>query len=116
MHDVLGNRTVGLGLAALALIAAAAVTAANFAAPAPGADLEPVAGAEAIIDLVQGSETILWIALDGAVRSHSVIGWPTGDGTHDLGGSLVVERPTNGTAGVIDVAEKPMSVSFSVDR
>lgn len=114
MESVLGNRYLGLALAAVLLIAAAGATSAQFTSPAPGADLEPVGGAETVIDLVQSNETILWKSLEGTVATYSILGWPSTDGVNRLGGSLVVERSENGTAGVISTSEKPKSLEFSI--
>ncbi len=115
MERSLGYRLVGLGLAGILLTAAAFSTTALFKAPLPGSDLNPVGGAEKVISLIQGQETVLWTALTGTVGSYQVLGWPTSDGTHDLGGALVLERPESGSAGVIDFVEKPMSIEFNVD-
>lgn len=116
MQTVNSARLVGLGLAALLTIAAALPTTALFSATSPGSDLEPVGGAEMIIDLIQGQETILWSSLGGMVNSYKVVGWPLDDGTHELGGALVLERPVSGQAGIIDFGEKPMTVEFDVSN
>jgi hypothetical protein len=42
-------------------------------------------------------------------------GWATSDGTHDLGGALVIERPANPLAGTVNIGEKPSSVRFTFD-
>ena len=115
MQTVTSSRLVGIGLAAL-LTAAAFSTTALFSAPSPGSDLEPVGGAEMIIDLVQGQETILWSSLAGTVNSLKVVGWPSNDGTHELGGAMAIERPVDGQAGIIDFGEKPMAVEFDVSN
>ena len=115
MERSLGYRLVGLGLAGILLTAAAFSTTAFFSAPAPGSDLNPVGGAEKVISLIQGQETVLWTALTGTVSSYQILGWPTSDGTHNLGGGLVIERPESGSAGVIDFGEKPMSIEFSLE-
>ena len=107
-------RLVGLGLAAVLLMAAAVTTTARFQAPAPGSSLKPVGGAEMVIDLIQGQRAILWNSLTGPVNAYTVAGWPTSDGEHDLGGALMIELPENGSAGVIDFGEKPTSVEFEI--
>lgn len=114
MQTVNRSRLVGMGLAALLTVAATFPTTALFSAPSPGSNLQPVGGAEKIIDLVQGQETILWSSIGGVVMSFKVVGWPSNDGTHEVGGALVIERPVSGQAGVIDFGEKPMTVEFDV--
>ena len=116
MQSVLGIGSLRLALAAVLLIAASSAGVAHFASPAPGEDLVPQGGAEAVIELVQGSEAILWKALEGTVTSHALLGWPSSDGVHELGGGLVVERPANSSAGVIKTAEKPQSLAFSIEN
>jgi hypothetical protein len=46
------------------------------------------------------------------VATVRTLGWPSTDGTHDLGGALTIERPTEPLAGTIDIGEKPMSITF----
>jgi hypothetical protein len=104
----------GISLAALTIIAAAFSASALYEAPAPGLDLEPVAGAEKVIDLVQGESAILWTALAGDVTSYLVLGWPETHGEVELGGALVLERPEDGGAGVIEFGDKPMSIEFTL--
>lgn len=101
-------------MAALLTIAATVSTTASFGAPTPGSSLQPLNGAELVIDLVQGQETLLWSSLGGQVNVHEVIGWPTSDGQHDLGGALMMEKPENGLVGVIDTGERPMSAVFEL--
>jgi hypothetical protein len=43
---------------------------------------------------------------------YRVEGWPTTFGENDLGGGVVMERPVDGTAGVIEFGDKPMTLSF----
>ncbi|MEA1903092.1 MAG: hypothetical protein U9N56_06165 [Actinomycetota bacterium] len=114
MQNVITLRHLAFGLAALLITAASFSASAVFSAPAPGSNLEPVGGAELLIDLIQGQEHLLWSSLSGNVTSYEVLGWPTSDGEHDLGGALVIERPENGLVGVIDFGEKPMSAEFSI--
>jgi hypothetical protein len=106
---------IGLGLAMLATTAAAFSASALYEAPSPGLDLEPVAGAEQVIDLVQGESAILWTALAGEVTSYLMLGWPETHGEVELGGALVLERPEDGGAGVIELGDKPMSIEFTLD-
>lgn len=108
-------RHVGWGLAVALLIAATTTTVATFSASSPGADLNPMRGAEIVIDLIQGQETVLWSSLTGTVTSVHTVGWPSGDDTHELGGAVMLERPENGLIGVVDLGEKPMSMTFEVD-
>jgi hypothetical protein len=104
---------VGLGLVALLITAAAYGGAAVFTAPSPGSNLTPEGGAELIVDLIQGQETVLWSTISGTVTGYQVLGWPSSEGQHDLGGALVIERPDSGLVGVIDFGEKPMSIVFN---
>lgn len=114
MQRALGIRLVGFGLAGLLLMGAAGATTAQFLASSPGSDLEPVGGASSLVDLVQSNESVLWSSLSGTIDSYTVLGWPTSQGEIELGGAMVLERPADGSAGVIDIGEKPMSISFSV--
>lgn len=98
-----------------ALILVSATTTASFLAERPGADLSPRGRAEDVIGILQGSETILWSSLAGSVSSYRVAGWPSTPAESELGGALVIERPEDGLAGVIDFGEKPMSVTFELD-
>ena len=115
MPSEISPRLVGLGLAAVLTVATAFATTAVFQAPAPGADLKPVGGAEAIIDLIQGQETVLWSSLAGTVVRYTAVGWPVSDGVHDLGGALVISE-VNANVGVIGLGEKPMSTTFEVSE
>ena len=114
MQNVITFRLVGIGLAGLLIGAAAFSHTALFQAPSPGSDLRAVSGAELVIDLVQGQETLLWSSLSGNVTGYTVLGWPWRVDGHDLGGALMIDRPENGSAGVIVFGEKPMSASFDV--
>ena len=104
-------------LAIVAVAAALAVTAtAVFQAPLPGADLRPTGAAADLIQLVQGSKSILWTSLSGTVVSYTVEGWPSRSGSNELGGAMSMERIDGGSgAGVIDFGEKPMSLSFDFE-
>ena len=105
-------RHLGVVLAAAVLIAAAGTSFANFQATSPGTDLKPLNGAEAVIDLIQGQETILWSALSGTITNVKTVGWPSSDGTHELEGALMLEVPANQLVGIVDFWEKPMSMTF----
>ncbi len=108
-------RRAGLALAGAAVVAASFAASALYRAPAPGFDLLPVAGADEVVEIAQSQSAILWTALTGSVTSYLVLGWPESDGEVELGGALVLERPDDGLAGVIDFGYKPMSVQFTLD-
>lgn len=114
MQRVTSIRTIALGLAALLTVATGFAASATFQAASPGADLEPVGDAAGIIELIQGQQHLLWSSLTGTVTSHTTIGWPSTDGDVELGGALTIERPADGSAGVIEIAEKPRTVSFEL--
>ncbi len=116
MRSVIGNRTVGLGLAALLIVAATFPVTATFKSSAPGLGLEPVGGAENLIRLIQGQEHIVWSALTGTVTSYEAVGWPSSAGDVELGGALVIERPADNSAGVIGFGERPRSLEFHLNR
>jgi hypothetical protein len=107
-------RTVSLGLAAILVTAATVGSKALFEAPSSGADLQPVGGAEQIIELLQGQQSILWSSVGGNVSSLAVTGWPSQSQDGELGGALVIQRPADGGAGVIAFGEKPMSLRFDL--
>ncbi len=86
-----------------------------FRSAGPGADLRPVDGADSLVQVLQGNRTVLWTALSGSVSLYRVEGWPVTVSGNDLGGAVVMERPADGTAGVIDFGEKPRSVSFEIE-
>jgi len=85
-----------------------------YAAGGPGEKLSPLSGAEQAIALQQVGESIHWASLAGNVTTTLTLTWPTGDGTHELGGALVLERPAASVSGQIDVGEMPMSVEFEL--
>lgn len=109
------HRLVGLGLAALLTLTAAGGAVAVYAAGGPGETMRPADGADLLIGLVQSNQAVLWTSLAGNVSTVQTLGWPTSDGTHDLGGALIIERPSSPTAGAIDIGERPMSVEFDFD-
>jgi hypothetical protein len=99
---------------ALALMAASFGATALFRSGAPGADLKPVGGSDSVVQILQGNRTVLWTALSGSVGMYRVEGWPTTVDGNDLGGAVMIERPADGSAGVIAFGEKPRSVSFEM--
>lgn len=114
MQRVPAVRTTSLALAAVAaalLLSAGAL----FQAPRPGADLAPSGGSENLIQLLQGNQNIVWTSLSGNVTSYVVQGWPSTSGANELGGALMMERPSDGEAGVIEFGEKPMTLRFEID-
>ncbi len=115
MQRVISNRLAGLGLVAMATLTAAGGAVAVFASGGPGEHLAPVDGADLLVSLTQSHNSILWSSLAGNVAVIETVGWPTSDGTHELGGALVMERPRNPLAGTIDIGEKPMSMTFQFD-
>ena len=114
MQNVLSIRNLPLGLAALLLVAASLSASAVFAADDPGSNLRPIGNADELVEILQDNGTILWNSLSGAVSSHTVQGWPSTDGESELGGALMIEKPDNAQAGVINFAEKPMTLSFEI--
>ena len=116
MPRVLRPRNLALSLAALILTAGSLATTAVFQAPGPGSDLSPVGSAHQVIEILQGSQHVLWTSLSGTVVAYRVEGWPVSIGDDELAGALVMERPQDGTAGVIGFGEKPMTLSFDTDR
>jgi hypothetical protein len=110
-----GLPLLGYVLAALLLTAASLATTADFQASRPGADLSPVGNADQVIQILQGNKTVLWTSLSSPVASYRVEGWPVAIDDNELGGALMIERPEDGTAGVIDFAEKPKSLGFEID-
>ncbi len=112
MQAVIKSRIAGLGMAAIVTIAAAFSATATFESSAPGLGLEPVGGAESLISLIQGQEHILWSALEGTVTSYQIVGWPSSSGDAELGGALMIDRPEDGSTGVIDFGERPKSLEF----
>lgn len=108
-------RAGSLWLAAILLTAASYSGVALFRAPHPGADLQPVDGAEAIVQLLQGQQSILWTTLEGTVGLYTVIGWPSTHDDAELGGALMMRQPSDGEAGVIVFGEKPMTLQFELE-
>lgn len=113
MRRVAVERT-GLGLAAVLIMAASLGGSALFEAPRPGADLEPKQGAAELIELLQGQRSLLWSTRGGAVEVYEVLGWPSSHHDAELGGALMIRKPADGTAGVIDFGEKPKSAQFEL--
>ena len=115
MIEVLRVRNLAMFGVVLLLTAASIGTTALFSAERPGADLRPVDGAEEVVQILQGNQTVLWTALSGSVGLYRAEGWPVTTNGNDLGGALVIERPADGSAGVIDFGEKPKSIVFDID-
>ena len=115
MIEVLRVRNLTAVAVILLLTAASFAATAVFSADGPGADLGPVDGAEEVVQILQGKRTVLWTALSGSVGMYRVEGWPVSANGSDLGGALVIERPTDGSAGVIDLGEKPRSIVFDIE-
>jgi hypothetical protein len=107
-------RNLTLAAAALLLVAASFAGTALFQADRPGADLAPVGAAAEMVQILQGNRTVLWTSLSGPVTWYRVEGWASTVDGNELGGALVIERPADGTAGVIEFGEKPKSVSFEL--
>jgi hypothetical protein len=115
MIGVLRVRNLAIFAAAILLTAASLGATALFTADRPGSDLRPVEGADEMIQLLQGNRNVLWTALSGSVGLYRVEGWPVRIDGNDLGGALVIERPTDGSAGVIEFGEKPKSIVFDLE-
>ena len=115
MIEVLRVRNLATLAAVLLLTAASLGTTAIFSADRPGADLRPVDGADEVVQILQGNQSVLWTALSGSVGLYRVEGWPVSANGNDLGGALMIERPADGSAGVIDFGEKPRSIVFDVE-
>lgn len=115
MHRVITGRLAGLGLAAIMTLTAAGGAVAVFTAGGPGESLSPRGAAERLIDLTQVQGSIVWSSLGGNVSLIETTGWASTDGTHDLGGALVIESPDDPVAGAIDIGEQPRKVKFSFD-
>ncbi|MEX0863297.1 MAG: hypothetical protein WD269_00305 [Acidimicrobiia bacterium] len=107
------------GLSARRLIVAALIVAlglsstAVFRSPEPGGLLSPVGDATRLVQLMQGQSSILWTSPGGIVDTYLMLGWPSSDGSVDLGGALVIEK-VEADAGVITFAERPMSLEFDL--
>ena len=95
-------------------VTAAGGAAAVFTAGGPGDDLVPQDGTEMLVSLTQSGESILWSSLAGNVSLVQTVGWPTSDGTNELGGALTIEKPDDPLVGTINIGEKPRSVEFSL--
>ena len=113
MQRVITHRLVGLGLAAIMTLTAAGGAVAVFTAGGPGESMSPIGEADLLVRLTQSNNAVLWTSLAGNAATVETRGWPTSDGTHDLGGALVIERPVHPTAGAVNIGEKPMSMSFN---
>lgn len=114
MHDALIS-----GLSARRLIVAALIAALGFSStavflsPEPGGLLSPVGDAARLVQLMQGQSSILWTSPGGIVDTYQMLGWPSSDGSVELGGALVIDK-VEADAGVITFAERPMSLEFDL--
>ncbi|HJS71487.1 MAG TPA: hypothetical protein VJ858_02085 [Acidimicrobiia bacterium] len=115
MRRVITLRLAGLGMAGILTLTAGGAVAV-FSAGGPGESVTPMDGADLLVGLVQSQESILWTSLAGPVSTVKTLGWPSSDGTHDLGGALVLETPANPSAGAVNIGEKPLSVAFSFEN
>lgn len=113
MQRVITNRLAGLGLAALMTLTATGGAVAIFTAGGPGESMSPVGGADQLVRLTQSSNSVLWTSLAGNVSTVKILSWPTSDGEHELGGALMIERPSDPLAGTVNIGEKPMSMEFA---
>ncbi len=113
--QIVKSRTLrpSLILAVLLLTAASSSSVAVFRSSTPGADLAPIDGAAGIVQILQGSESVLWTSLGGPISTVEVTGWPVSSGGNDLGGALVVENVDGAGSGVVDFGEKPKILVFS---
>jgi hypothetical protein len=114
MPVALRTRYLTISLAALALGAASLATTAVFEADRPGADLAPLGGADQLVEVLQGNQTLLWTSLRGPVAFYRVEGWGESIGGSDLGGALVIARTHGASSGVIDLGEKPRSLELEL--
>lgn len=112
MQRVITHRLAGLGMAAILTLTAAGGAVAVYAAGGPGEGMTPIGGADLLVRLTQSNSSVLWTSMAGNVSTIETLGWPSSDGTHDLGGALVIETPQNPTAGALDIGEAPMSMEF----
>jgi len=115
MRRVITHRLVGLGVAAIMTLTAAGGAVAVFTAEGPDERMTPIGGADLLIRLTQSNSSVLWTSLAGNVSMVETLGWPVTDGSNDLGGGLVIERPQNPTAGTVNLGEPPMSMTFDID-
>jgi hypothetical protein len=102
-------------MAAMLTLTAAGGAVAVFAAGGPGESMLPIGGADQLVRLTQSNSSVLWTSMAGNVSIVETLGWPSSDGTHDLGGALVMEVPQNPTAGAVSIGEKPMLMEFKFD-
>lgn len=114
MQEALRNRSLTLTLAALVIAAGVISGSAVFEAAQPGNALEPVGSSGQMIDLLQGSRSIVWSSLGGTVSSYLVEGWPVNDAENELGGAVMMGNTSDVTSGVIDFGERPRSLVFEL--
>lgn len=115
MRRVITQRLAGLGLAAIMTLTAAGGAVAVFSAGGPGENLSPRGAAERLIELSQVGNSIVWGSMAGNVSLIETTGWSSTDGTNELGGAMVIERPDDPVAGSLDIGEKPHKVKFTFD-
>lgn len=114
MRRVITHRLAGLGLALMTLTAAGGA-AAVFTAGGPGEPMRATDEADQKVSLVQSNNSVLWTSLAGNVSTIETLGWPSSDGTHELGGALMIEKPADPTAGTVNIGEKPKSMTFNFE-
>lgn len=71
--------------------------------------------ADLLVRLTQSNGSVLWVSTGGNVSVVETLGWPNSDGTHDLGGGLFIERPSDPIAGTVNIGEAPRSMTFHLD-
>ena len=113
MQKVINKRLAGWGLAALMTLTAAGGSAACSRLVGPARIWHRSTEADMLISITQTQESILWSSLAGNVSAVEIVGWPVADGTHELGGALMIEKPANPLAGAMRTGEKPASAKFS---
>lgn len=75
--------------------------------------MSPIGEADLLVRLSQSNGSVMWTSLAGNVAIIETTGWASTDGVHDLGGSLMIERPDDPLAGTVDFGESPRSISFT---
>lgn len=111
MQNAIAPTSTGL-LITLVLVGMSVM--AQFQAPSPGALLEPVGVSAHSVELLQGEDTIHWTS-QNLVVSYRIQGWPSSDGTHELGGAVSVVM-VNSRNGVIGFSDRPMQLEFDLQN
>lgn len=114
MGTALHRRSLPLVLAALVITAASLSGSAIFQAKQPGESLRPLGTADQVIQLLQGSHSIVWSSLGSTVSSVVVEGWPDSYGRTELGGAVMIEKTLGATSGSVDFGERPRSLRFDL--